>query len=470
MKTKVKIIISIIFILTILGISSKVQAASASITATKTTATVGDSVTITANINAAAWNLKVTGNGISGGNIVGYDPDGNNTSTTRTYTLSTSTAGTYTIYLTGDVTDGATDATNDISTSVKIKVENPAPVTPTTSNNGNNTSGSTTSKPSTGDKINSGSTASKPSTTSKPIEEKKSNDATLKSLVVEGYEIYPAFDPVARVYNLRVTNDITKVTVIPTVNNAKANYQIQGIDEELIVGKNIITVDVTAEDGTPAKYVINVTREREALNVQTIKIFYIDEEGNRHDLVFTPEFNPEVFEYSLSNLPDSISSVNVDVLTNLEEAKISITGNQNITEGLNTITITAMMPSESEEEENEELTYTFKVTKEKKAEITAVGKIKNWFNANVNKILIGALLLCVIALAGLSVYIVIDYKRYKKILEKVAEITNMNRESINLEEAVTNSNEIAMDNTVDDDEVEETKIISENARNKGRHF
>ena len=87
MKTKLKIIIFVIAMLIIICIGSRVEAASASITATKTTATVGENVTISVNINAAAWNLKVSGAGVSGGNIVGYDSNGSNTSTTKTYSL-----------------------------------------------------------------------------------------------------------------------------------------------------------------------------------------------------------------------------------------------------------------------------------------------------------------------------------------------------------------------------------------------
>lgn len=464
MKIKSKIFMLIILMIGIICISTKVHAAGASISASKTTATVGDTVTISVNINAAAWNLKVSGTGVSGGSIVGYDPEGANTSTTKTYTLNTSSAGTYTIYLKGDVTDGTTDVNSGINTSVTVTVNN-KPVTPTTPSNGGSTSGgTTTTKPSNG-----GSTTTKPSnnggtTNTKPTEEKKSNDSSLKALAIEGYELYPEFNTNTHEYNIRVTNDITKLNITPTVNHEKASYKIQGATEELEVGKNVITVVVTAEDGSTTNYVINVTRNREGLSVEHIKFFYTDENGQTQEVALNPEFSSEVFEYDLGTISYLISKLDADVLANFEEAKIEITGNENLVEGENTITITITMPSENEEETDEVLTYTIKVNKEAEPVVTFIGKIQNWFNGitgtvsvwfneNVNEILIGALGVACIALAGLSVYIIIDYKKYKLMAQKIVELTKMN----NAEIIKTNEN---------------TNIQSEESETKlgGRHF
>lgn len=476
MKTKLKAIVFIIFMLVVICISSKVQAASANISATKTTATVGDSVTISVNINAAAWNLKVNGTGVSGGNIVGYDPDGANASTTKTYSLNTSNAGTYTIYLTGDVTDGSTDVNSAVSKSVTVTV-NPKPTTPSTNTGGSSTGGNSNSgsnnKPSTGGASNSGSgnSNSKPSTgstttTTKP-EEKKSNDSTLKGLVIEGYELYPEFETNTREYNLRVTNDITKVTVVPTVNHEKASYKIEGATKELLVGKNVITVVVTAEDGSSSNYIINVTRNREGLNVEHIKLFYTDETGNKQELVLNPVFSSEVFEYTLNNLSYLIEKLDVEVSANFEEAKIEIEGNENLVEGENTITITVTMPSENEEEADEVLTYAIKVQKEAEPVVTLMGKIENWFNGitgtistwfeeNVQEILVGSLAICSFALGGLSVYLISAYKKYKLMIQKVAELTKIN----NAEIIKTTENAVE----------EQVSEIEPEIKRRGRHF
>ena len=62
-----KILIAVLITVAIMVIGNiKVKAASAEITALNQTAEVGDNVTITVKFTAAAWNLKVSGNGITG--------------------------------------------------------------------------------------------------------------------------------------------------------------------------------------------------------------------------------------------------------------------------------------------------------------------------------------------------------------------------------------------------------------------
>ena len=60
--------------------------------------------------------------------------------------------------------------------------------------------------------------------------------------------------------------------------------------------------------------------------------------------------NFKVFEYDLGTISHLISKLDVDVLANFAEAKIEVTGNENLVEGENIITVTVTMPSESEEE------------------------------------------------------------------------------------------------------------------------
>ena len=141
MKKVIKIMLLTIFALIGISAMSNVKAASASIKASKNPANVGDKVTITVTINAAAWDLKVSGSGISSNQYVDNTNDGNNATTTKTLTLDTSSTGSKTIVLSGDVTDGDTMATKKINTSVSVvvneKPSTPPPANPTTpSNNG----------------------------------------------------------------------------------------------------------------------------------------------------------------------------------------------------------------------------------------------------------------------------------------------------------------------------------------------
>ena len=69
---KIKILGIFAFLVVALSLTS-VYAASASISANKTTAYVGDSVKVTVSVKAAAWNLGVSGS--ASGSIIGYNSD-----------------------------------------------------------------------------------------------------------------------------------------------------------------------------------------------------------------------------------------------------------------------------------------------------------------------------------------------------------------------------------------------------------
>ena len=93
----------------------------------------------------------------------------------------------------------------------------------------------------------------------------KSSDASLKELKVKGYEI--DFKPNKFNYKLKVKNNITTLNIIATPNNNKSKVEITKPDI-LEVGKNIITITVTSENGTICKYLIEVIRDKEKTKKQ----------------------------------------------------------------------------------------------------------------------------------------------------------------------------------------------------------
>ena len=236
--------------------------------------------------------------------------------------------------------------------------------------------------------------------------------------------------------------------------------------------------------GTTNRYVIKINRDRESLKLQTLKISYIDELGN--EIILTPELVEEIFEYSLETIPYYVSKLDIEALSNLENAIIEIHGNEELAEGENTITVKITMPSESDEVEDEVLKYTFTVNKETAPKVTLIGKIQNWFkgitgtvgawfNDSQYKVIMGALMMCCFAMGGLTVYLIMDYKKYKKLLEKVAEITKMNAEKAitpKTEEVLENVENINTETVLknikkSNAETEETEEI---VKPKGRHF
>ncbi len=95
-----------------------------------------------------------------------------------------------------------------------------------------------------------------------------STDAALRALSPSGVD-FGTFDPDNTSYTADVMNDVTQTTVTPVRNDVEAAHVIKldGVEDtdgviDLAVGANVITVEVTAEDGeTTRTYTVTVTRE-----------------------------------------------------------------------------------------------------------------------------------------------------------------------------------------------------------------
>ena len=78
----------------------------------------------------------------------------------------------------------------------------------------------------------------------------------------------PAFASATTAYTADVANGVQQTTVTPTTNYGGASYVVKlgGVEDadgtmDLAVGANVITVEVTAEDGTTTEtYTVTVTR------------------------------------------------------------------------------------------------------------------------------------------------------------------------------------------------------------------
>ena len=94
-----------------------------------------------------------------------------------------------------------------------------------------------------------------------------STDATLSDLALSGVA-FGTFDPATTGYTASVANDVERATVTATTNHDGAAYVVKlgGVSDadgtiELVVGENVTSVVVTAEDGTTTKtYTVTVTR------------------------------------------------------------------------------------------------------------------------------------------------------------------------------------------------------------------
>jgi flagellar capping protein FliD len=96
-------------------------------------------------------------------------------------------------------------------------------------------------------------------------------DATLSTLVLSSGTLVPSFASATINYTAQVDYSTTDLTVTPTTSDSKASIKVNNVTVasgstsaaiNLNTGANIITIVVTAEDGTTTKtYKLTVTRE-----------------------------------------------------------------------------------------------------------------------------------------------------------------------------------------------------------------
>lgn len=408
MKKLIKISILSIFVFIAISIFSETYAASASISASKTNVKVGEKVTITVSMNAAAWNTNISG--AASKSFAGNSDDGNNITKKERISFTPSSAGTYTFKLGGDVSDGSTNKTTNVSGSVTVTATNSSSdnndknndkKNDNKDNKDNKDNNDTITEPtfkSANDKVyatgdinirksysadsdkigtlkagesvtrtgisengwskvsyNGGTGYIKTSllTTEEPS---KASDKALKTLEVTPEGLDPEFNPETTSYTLNVGADVEKLEIKAAPNDEKATVEITG-NESLVVGDNAVKITVTAQDGTTRIYTINVKKgEATTLGLSSLKI---------NGYTLSPKFSSNVYEYKINVLDPNITKLDVSAIANFENAKVEVTGNTNLVKGENTITITV-----TSEDGKEKVIYQILVNKDSDATAT----------------------------------------------------------------------------------------------------
>jgi len=139
-----------------------------------------------------------------------------------------------------------------------------------------------------------------------------SSDATLSGLMVSAGELSEPFDSTTRVYTVSVENNVERLTVTPTANNANATITVDSIEVasesassaiELAEGEvTTITIEVTAQAGNTMEYTIAVSRAASA-------------DASLRDLVVSegeldPTFSSTTLSYTVS-VENDIASLTV---------------------------------------------------------------------------------------------------------------------------------------------------------------
>lgn len=320
-KSLKKIVITLIaFVFTILCIQNMCYAAEFSVGASKSTLNIGETTTLTITATDCGGQFKISS---SDANVVSVSSKASEwiENESKTYTLTAKNAGTATITVTAaDVSDTSGDNEVTGSKTVTITVTEPpkaeTPVTPAT-----------------------------PTTQTTPTTPTKSSDATLKSITVGGKNYT---NPKTDITASNVSSDTSSIKINAQTTDSKA--QVTGIGtKELVTGTNKFTLKVTAENGTTKTYTIRITRlaeEKVTPNVveenqpgeqkieeQVLRLSSLALTG----VELTPEFNSEVFEYT-ANI-ENVNEINVEAISNIEDALIEITGNTELLEGENIIIV-----------------------------------------------------------------------------------------------------------------------------------
>ena len=301
MKIGVKkiIVYMIMCFVIIMAMAPKVQAAGLIIAFSKSTANVGDTITI-----------KVTGNEVKGN--VKLTVSGNATLKEDTVSLDNGPASV-------DLKVNGTGSIKVVATSVE-DMQDSETGTPYST-------GGTITVEGTSDSSNNTST------------EKESSNANLSNLGIRPND-FSGFKPGTTTYNVTVPEDVESVEVYATAQDSAATVSGTG-SQTLAYGENTLSVVVTAEDGTTKTYTINITREGEEETGETegeTEIINGLSNITIGDLELSPAFKKDVYEYTVQYIGEN-TSLDIQAVPTDPDYTVEILGNEDLKEGENIITI-----------------------------------------------------------------------------------------------------------------------------------
>ena len=154
--------------------------------------------------------------------------------------------------------------------------------------------------------------------------EPASTDATLSALALSGVD-FGTFDSTTPSYTAQVANSVSQTTVTATVNQSGASYVIKldgTVDSDgvipLSVGSNVITIEVTAENGDGSRvYTVEVTRSEPATAGTSEQPLEDRYEANGNGMIDKNEVINAINDYLFGEGDAAISKSDVIKLINL---------------------------------------------------------------------------------------------------------------------------------------------------------
>lgn len=142
---------------------------------------------------------------------------------------------------------------------------------------------------------------------------------TLKSLSIEGYEIYPEFNKNTVDYYVSIPTEITSLNVEAEPEYDTATFKVTGNTKLSTKGESLVKVVVTSKRKISKTYTIHVSRTNNSgLNLSSLSI---------DGVVLTPSFDKDTYYYTTEVEENNISPFNIKAKANQEDAKVEIVGN-----------------------------------------------------------------------------------------------------------------------------------------------
>lgn len=339
MKKVLKVVLTFLFVIATYNVVSK-----AAISATSKTVNSGEtfSISVTSNVSVSAYTVKATG--YSGLTFV-TSSGGTGAGTT---TISDAKA-------TGGMTSLATfqfkapDVEKDQTFKVDFSASgmgdvNLAPVADSTC-----TATITVKAKTQNSGGNGGNTSQTGGTTTTPS---KSNVVTLSNLGITPND-FKGFSANKLSYSTEVPNDVETVEIY--AKKGQSGQTISGTGKKTLKeGANTFNIVVTAEDGTTKKtYTLTINRKAKETSNEITDNTTVDEPEETEDpakagfgltkleisgFKLQPQFQTDVFEYNV-DLKEDLEKLEIETVATQENATVEITGNENLQDGENIITI-----------------------------------------------------------------------------------------------------------------------------------
>ena len=192
----------------------------------------------------------------------------------------------------------------------------------------------------TTNRSNTTNSSSNNNTSSSSSQASESSNANLSMLGIRPSQYdFSGFKSGTTTYDVTVPADVEEVEVYGTAQDS--NAKVIGIGTKKVEeGLNDLSIVVTAEDGTEKIYTINVTRGESNSSSTTGTEVSGDglESLTIGDLELSPAFSTGVYEYTAKYIGEG-TELNVDAIATNPDYTVEITGNNNLQEGENLITI-----------------------------------------------------------------------------------------------------------------------------------